>query len=574
MLFSARDYLLRKEAAGEDYSKLPKYDIEYLLAYVLYCLSRKKPILWVINNANALNVRTIKFLQNLKKVFDYAPMAIVCLVDPEAAILSGMDKENIYDFKGYGEDVLAMTVFKALNTDRISAEIEKLLREKARGNILFTTQLVEYLKDLGLIFEMKGSWRFAKLPEDFVCPSDINDLIAKRVALLPEDLHLTLKEFTLLNLYSVPRSFFVMVSTTGSECLDELIKKGYLSEDGDSVVFDSASIFVALKKMIKIGKAERAFYRNVVDKLISMQTNIVSVNKHWLLLSYINVGGIIDKKMNSFLFSSAVYMEKLGFFEISQRSYQTIISSFEADETEDYFRVLPEIKNARLWRFVEPQWAKMFWDKLKTYAKQHFDYHLELLAESELLLLENASIDFSAVAGVIKKFHVAGCYEDEFRLIDKTTDILIENEEHIEANTFALRGYKLLRDVIVKSDGKGVRPAEFIYILYIRSACKLAEICIRLKNYPQAVTILEESLSYAEKLGISYFKSKIMFLLGKIRLMNREPWEDLVKEGFSNALIGMDFSILKAYFRFFEENSLENKEWVKPFLEYKNWINF
>ena len=102
----------------------------------------------------------------------------------------------------------------------------------------------------------------------------------------------------------------------------------------------------------------------------------------------------------------------------------------------------------------------------------------------------------------------------------------------------------------------------------------MAEICIRLKNYPQAVTILEESLSYAEKLGISYFKSKIMFLLGKIRLMNREPWEDLVKEGFSNALIGMDFSILKAYFRFFEENSLENKEWVKPFLEYKNWINF
>ena len=267
-------------------------------------------------------------------------------------------------------------------------------------------------------------------------------------------------------------------------------------------------------------------------------------------------------------------MEKLGFFEIAQRSYQTIISSFEADDAEDDFRILPEIKNARLWRIVEPQWAKIFWEKLLTYAKQHFDYHLELLAKSELLLLDEKNINFVAVADIIKKFHLAGCYEDEFRLIDKTTDILIGNGNHLEANTFAVRGYKLLRDVIVKSDGKGVRPAEFIYILYIRSACKLAEICIMLKNFPQAVEILEEALNYAEKFGVSYFKSKIMFLLGKIRMMNGEQWEDLIKDGFSNALISMDFSILKSFLHFFEENGLENKDWVEPFLEYKNCMNF
>ena len=555
-------------------AKLPKHDMEYLLSYVLYCLSRSKPVLWVINNANALNVRTVKFLSNLRSLFDYAPMAVICIADPDAPVLANAEQENIYDFNGFGEERLIETIYSALGTNRIPADMEKLLREKAGGNMLFTIQLTEYLKDLGLIFEMKGSWRFAKIPDDFVCPSDIDELIGKRIALLSEDLMLTLKEMTLLNLYSVPKEFFALVSTTGAACVDELIKKGYLLSDDDSLRFASRAIMNALKKTVKIGKQERIFYRSIVDKLAAMQAEIASINRHWLLLSYINLGGIVDKNMNSFLFSSAAYMEKLGFFEIAQRSYQTIISSFEADDAEDDFRILPEIKNARLWRIVEPQWAKIFWEKLLTYAKQHFDYHLELLAKSEILLLDEKKINFAAVADIIKKFHIAGCYEDEFRLIDKTTDILIGNGNHLEANTFAVRGYKLLRDVIVKSDGKGVRPAEFIYILYIRSACKLAEICIMLKNYPQAVEILEEVLNYAEKFGVSYFKSKIMFLLGKIRMMNGEQWEELIKDGFSNALISMDFSILKSFLHFFEENGLENKDWVEPFLEYKNCMNF
>ncbi|HDT11570.1 MAG TPA: hypothetical protein ENN58_02405, partial [bacterium] len=36
-------------------TKLPKHDIEYLLAYVFYGLSRGKPVVWFINNANVLN---------------------------------------------------------------------------------------------------------------------------------------------------------------------------------------------------------------------------------------------------------------------------------------------------------------------------------------------------------------------------------------------------------------------------------------------------------------------------------------------------------------------------------------
>ena len=213
-------------------TKLPKHDVEYLIAYVLYALSRSKPVLWFINNANALNMRTVKFLANLKSLFDCAPMAVICAVDPNATVLADAVPENIYDFSGFDEERLANAIFATLGTKRIPAEMEKLLREKAGGNMLFAMQLTEYLKDLGLIFEMKGSWRFAKLPDDFSCPAGIDELITKRVSMLSEDLFLTLKEFTLLNLYSVPRNFFTLVSTTGTECVDDLIKKGYLAPDG------------------------------------------------------------------------------------------------------------------------------------------------------------------------------------------------------------------------------------------------------------------------------------------------------------------------------------------------------
>ncbi|HPA56631.1 MAG TPA: zinc ribbon domain-containing protein, partial [bacterium] len=554
-------------------TKLPKHDIEYLLSYVLYGLSRSKPVLWVINNANTLNVRSIKFFASLNRVFECMPMSVVFVVDPDAAVLGNSVKENIYEFNGFPEDRLIEEVGVVLNTKKIPADLEKLLKDKASGNILFTVQLAEYLKDRGFIFEMKGSWRFSKLPDDFVCPENLDELISLRVDMLPEDVARTLREFTLLNLYEVPKSLFTLVSTTGASCVEELVKKGYLIETKDHLRFTSRSILTALKKKVKIGKQERAFYKELVSKLASTPAEIYQLNKHWLLLSYINLGGIVDRRMNSFLFSSAVYMEKLGFFEISQRSYQTIVSSFESDDTNDDFKILPEIKNARLWRIVEPQWAKIFWEKLVTYAKTRSDYHLELVARGEILLLAE-DVDMTTIADIVKKLHMAGCYEEEIGLIDRTTDILVNSGNYLDAVTFATRGYKILRDVIVKYDGKGVSPAEFVYSLYIRCACKLAEVCIMLNDNDKASAILEEALEYAEKYSVSYFKSKILLLLGKIRYAQKDEWEELMKEGFYNAMIGMDFTIIKAFLHFFEENGFEDSEWVSPFIEYKNWINF
>lgn len=554
-------------------TKLPKHDIEYLLSYVLYGLSRSKPVLWVINNANTLNVRSVKFFASLNRVFECTPMSVVFVVDPDAAVLNNSTKENVYEFRGFPEDRLIEEVGGVLKTKKIPAELEKLLKEKASGNMLFTIQLAEYLKDRGFIFEMKGSWRFSKLPDDFVCPENLDELISLRVDMLPEDVAKTLREFTLLNLYEVPKSLFTLVSTTGASCVEELVKKGYIIETPDYLRFSSRSILTALKKKVKIGKQERAFYKELVSKLASTPAEIYQLNKHWLLLSYINLGGIFDRRMNSFLFSSAVYMEKLGFFEISQRSYQTIVSSFEPDDTNDDFKILPEIKNARLWRIVEPQWAKIFWEKLVTYAKIRSDYHLELIAKGEILLLAE-DVDMTTIADIVKKLHMAGCYEEEIGLIDRTTDILVNSGNYLDAVTFATRGYKILRDVIVKYDGKGVSPAEFVYSLYIRCACKLAEVCIMLNDNDKASAILEEALEYADKYSVSYFKSKILLLLGKIRYVQKDEWEELMKEGFYNAIIGMDFTIIKAFLHFFEENGFEDREWVSPFVEYKNWINF
>jgi len=555
-------------------TKLPKHDIEYLLSYVLHGLSRSMPVIWIINNANALNVRSIRFFKSIKRVMRTTPFGVVFIVDNEAAVTSIAEEGEIFVFNGFPEKRLQEEIAKTLNTKRIPAELEKLLKDKAKGNMLFTLQLTEYLKDKGFIFEMKGSWRFSKLPEEFVPPENLDDLIASRVEMLSQEVQTTLRELTLLNLYDIPKSLYEVVSSTSPECIKELVKKRFIIETEMHYRFISRTMLTALKKHIKIGKKEREFYRQVVTKLSSTKAEIYQLNKHWLLLSYINLGQIIDRRLNSFLFSSAVYMEKLGFFEISQRSYQTIVSSFDDDDCLDDFRLLPEIKNARLWRIVEPQWAKIFWEKLHKYAKNRSHYHLELLAQGEILLLSEENIDLAAIAEQVKMMHMAGCYEEEISMIDRTTELLINSENFLDANTFAVRGYKILRDTIVKYDGKGVSPAEFIYSLFVRCSCKLAEVCIMLEDHDKATAVLEEALEYADKYSISYFKSKIQLLLGKIRFAQKADWEEIMKEGFYNSLIGMDFAIVKAFLYFFEENDLEEKEWVQPFLEYKNWINF
>ena len=131
-------------------TKLPKHDIEYLLSYVLYGLSRSKPVIWVVNNANTLNVRSIKFFNSLQKVFEAAPLAVILIADPDAAVLNGADINSIFDFKGFPEEMLKEEISRTLNTKKIPVELEKLLKEKAQGNMLFTLQLTEFLKDKGL----------------------------------------------------------------------------------------------------------------------------------------------------------------------------------------------------------------------------------------------------------------------------------------------------------------------------------------------------------------------------------------------------------------------------------------
>lgn len=553
-------------------TRMPKHDIEYLLSFVLYCLCRTKPVLWIVSNADTLNERTLHFIAKLKQgLFKTAPMAMVCVAGYESKILSHTDPENIYDFNGFSKEGLIEFLFSSLNTTRIPADIEKLLQDKADSNMLFAAQLCEYLKDLGLIFEMRGSWRFSKMPDDFVCPDSLEQLIYMRVNLLPDELRQTLHEFTLLNLYSVPESLFSVATSTSPECVDALVSKGFLIRSIESISFTSQTIFSILKSNIRIGNEERAFYRRIVDKLAGMPSEIYKLNRHWLILSYINLGEIVDSKLNPFLFSSAVYMEKLGFFDIAQRSYQTIMSSFSNDDLVDEFRILPEIKNARLWQIVEPSWAQVFWQRLNNYAKTRSYYQLEMLSRSELLLMQES---ITELAKIVKELHAAGCYEDELRLIDKVTDILIGKKRFLDASSFIVRAYKLLHDIIIKSETRNFKPAEFIYMLYIRIACKMAELCIMLNNLDQAVQVLEEVLVAADRFKATYFKSKILFLLGKIRFTRNEDWKEIMKDGFYNALNGMDFSILKLFLNFFEENKLEDQEWIAPFVEYKNWINF
>lgn len=554
--------------------KLPKNDIEYLLSYIIYWLAKNKPILWVIDNAGYLNLRSVKFFKNLKRIFKHVPVTVVFVSDTKSQITSIADNDERYVLKGFGDDELMIKVRDYLNTAKVPADVEKVLK-KSNGSMLFVSEVLQLLKGRGFIFEMKGSWRFSKLPDDFVCPENLNDLIAARFNLLDTKLHSLLRKIVLLNLFDLPKTLFNIVLSGSEQDIDALVEKGYLVKDEDSYRFSSRALLNSLRNSVKIENAERQFYREVVLRLSSANTEIQQLNRHWLLLSYINLGGIVDKRFNSFLFSSAIYMEKLGFFEIAQRCYQTIISSFGNEEEHDDFKTYLETKNAKLWSFSQVQWAKISWQKLSEMAERRHLVHLELTAKGELLLLESEKVVIQEVVDVIKQLHLAGCFEDEISFLDRTTELLIESENYHDAHTFALRGFKILRDILNRdSSGHEMIIPDFIYVLYIRTACKLAEVNIFLKNYNYSIEILEEALDLSIRYDLSYFKAKIMLLLGKVKFSGGEDWESLIEEGFYQAISGMDFVIIKSFFVFFEENGLEDRKWLQPFLEYKNWINF
>ncbi len=554
-------------------TKLPKKDVEYLISFMLYIISRQKPVVWIIDNADFLNIRSVNFFRDLKHVFKNIPFFVIFLASPEATVLQIAKSEEITDFPGFSEKETLEYIGKYLGTNRIPTDIEKELKKHV-PNIFYSMQLVDYLKDKNVIFQMRDSWRFSKLPDNFIYPSTIEELIDERIKMLSPKVQEVLRRLLLLKLFYIPAPLFNLIFNASAGEINVLINNNYIVREGEFYKFKFQSMFNLLSKKIKIGEDEKLFYRAIVKKLVSANPEVYKMNKQWLLLSYINLGGIVDRSLNSFLFSSAAYMERLGFFEIAQRSYQTILSSFSANEKHSDLKILLEIKNAGLWRFIEVNWAKIFWENLKKVShKQHF-YHMNLISKAQLLLLDEKTLNVKEILEAIKQLHKAGCYEDEIAFIDRVVELLLDANNSSDAFKLAFRAYKIMKDIIEKWDEKGKASADFISKLLVRSTIKLAEVYIVLNNLNEAKEKLMEALIIAEDLNNSYFISKIKFLIGKIKFILNENWEEELRDGFYQALSGMDFAILRQFYLFFEEKNLENKEWIIPYLEFKNWINF
>ncbi|MCK5808696.1 zinc ribbon domain-containing protein [bacterium] len=555
-------------------TKLPKDDIDYLISHVIYATAKKQPILWFVRNASAINRRTMKFFVRLKKVFNFVPVAIVFVSASEAEILHSVDSDHRFEFNGFSKDVVVKKVEEMLAVNRLPVDIEKVL-QKFSGNLLASTQMIEFLKELKLIFKMRDSWRFSKLPEDFVAPKTLEDVINNRLSFLPVESSLLLRRLVLLNLHRIPIRLYIAIFGEEFDEIQRLNDSGFIAITEENIAFPSRTILSILKKKMRIGEEERAFYRMVVDKIAHNMNELPDINTRWLLLSYINLAGRIGVAYNSFLYSSAVYMEKLGFFGVAQRSYQTILQSFSADDLHDDMSWLLSIKNARLMRFIEKKWARTFWQRLLDKAKKQQMMHIILLSEGNLLLLDEEQLDLRLLVGVMKKMHEIGCLEDELILIDRAVDILLESNSLQDAYTLALRGYTILYDSLAGNQAEDPQQLPlFIYTLYLRSSSQLAEVCITMEQFEFATKVLTRSLEMAKNRKSHYFVAKILLLIVKINYFSGgNEWESSLKEGFEYAMKGMEFKILRAFFLFLEENSLEELEWLEPYLECKNWLN-
>jgi len=551
--------------------KLPKSDIDYLFAALFYWAARNKPVLWVVDNAGQINVRSLRFLKNLQKVFRFIPFVVVFLCDSDAPVAGLAGEKGRFRFSGVPHAVRMEAVRNMLKTSRLPADIEKVLNKPDR-NMLYSQELLRFLMDHGFIFEMRGEWRFQKLPEDLEIPEETETLVLLRYALLDQPLALMLRRLVMLNLYQIPKDLAQLLFPNDASLFDALVAKHYLTADEEGYRFASRAIVNILRRNFKIEPDDRRFYREVSQKLFSA-TGVSGVNRHWLLLSYLNLAGISDRAYNSFLYTSAIYMEKVGFFELAQRCYQSILSSFGKNQEHRDFRLYLELKNAKLWGFSDPQWARLFWQTMHDTAVNEGLLHIQLVSRGELILLEPERIVVQEVVDVVQDLHKAGCYDDEISIIDRVSDVLLSTGNFSEAKIFANRAHHIMEDIRARGgqETDGVGPA---VVVYIRSSCKLAEVHIALREYAEAVAVLQPALEIAVSRNASYFKAKIYLLLGKARRSLGEEWEPLVREGFQEAVRGMDFPVMKMYFRFFEEQQSETAEWLAPYLEYKNWMNF
>jgi len=553
--------------------KLPKNDIDYLLSSVFYWAARNKPILWVVDNAGQINVRSLRFLKNLRKAFRFIPFVVIFLCSSDSPVIGLVEQQRRFRFSGIPSHERMAAVRELLKTSRLPADIEKVLNKPDR-NMLYSQELLWFLMDLGFIFEMRGEWRFQKLPDDLEIPEDIEALVLLRYTMLEPPIALMLRRVVMLNLYHIPLSLIALLFPDAGSTFDILVAKHYLTRTDDGYQFTSRAIVNILRRNFKIEADDRKFYRDIALKLSSVST-IANINRNWLLLSYLNLSGTVDKAFNSFLLSSAVYMEKLGFFELAQRCYQSILSSFGKNQEYRDFRLYLELKNAKLWGFSDQQWARFFWQTMHDTAKNEGLVHVQLVARGELLLLEPQKIVIQEIVDVVKDLHKAGCYEDEISIIDRVVDMLLRTRDFADAKIFALRASQITEDIVSKTkSGQDASVCSPVIVVFVRSSCKLAEVHIALREYAEATTILRPALELATIHRLSYFRSKILFLLGKISHALGEEWESLMQEGFREATLNMDFPVMKSYFRFFEEEQLETIEWVKSYLEYKNWINF
>ncbi len=556
--------------------KLPKNDLDFLFSYVIYMLTKRHPALWIIDNAWALNLRTVKFLKKLKDIVKSFALVIVLFTEPENAVFElseESDKKTKFKIENAREESVFEFISKQLETTRIPTDIEKFIAA-AKGNYLYAIETVRYLKDAGLIFLMKNSWRFGKLPEDLLPADSLEELVMLRYEKLEMSEQSLLKKLILLNINEIPAGLFAsLFNEHDKQILSQLILKEYLVDKSEKLVFTSSSLFNIIRRNLKIDEDDKAFYKNSVMKLSSSEENIAPLNKNWLLLSYINLGGVVDKRFNSFLFSSAIYMEKLGFFEMAQRSYQSILSSFSKDDSYDDFKILLEIKNSKLWRFVDPQWGLIFWKKLKETAESKELVQLKLLAEAEILLGEPNRLDSAELVKIITQLHNIGCYENELFLLERFTDLLMESENYFDANTFALRSYKIIKDIFTDKRLGKISRDDVSMIFFIKSCIRLGEVNIALSNLEYANEVLIEAYETAKQYSAVYFQAKSMYLIGKIQYIMHESWEDYLQESFQMTLSEMQFAVLKSFFIFFEEEKLEDKAWLKPYLEYKNWLS-
>jgi tetratricopeptide (TPR) repeat protein len=204
-------------------------------------ISREAPLLVILDDLQWTDPSSLLLLHYLARGVQKMSLLILGAyrstdIDdkhPLTPVLAELRRERLpqsVSLKRMSMDETSEMIKQILEQDDVPPEFCTLVFEKTRGNPFFTEEVIESLKEEGVIYEEEGRWEFKQISA-IVFPESVKNIVKARFSRLDDECQ---KVLTLASFIGNDFTLEAMLSLTGIEenrlleIMDRLIKAGFV----------------------------------------------------------------------------------------------------------------------------------------------------------------------------------------------------------------------------------------------------------------------------------------------------------------------------------------------------------